>query len=468
MGKIVKLGKETLIYGTSTVVARFLNVALVPFYTYFLATDEYGAVATVFSFLALFNVIYQYGMDQAYLRFTSEQGQDKKQSFSTAFLAVLCTSGIFSLIIYLTATLWARALGIGAQYAFLIQICCIILFLDSLTVIPFAKLRLQHRAWQYVITRTLSIAVNAGMTVYFLKFTSHGLAGVFHANTLASLTALILLSKVIFEDLRPAFSKELFKNMLRFAWPFLPSGLASVFVQVIDKPLLTYLAGLHAVGVYQANFKVGVFMMLIASMFDAAWRPFFLQHAKEDNAKQLFANVMSYYVAVALWVFLGLTFLMPVFIQTKILGYYFIAQDYWGGLNIIPYVLGGYLFYGIYINFMVAPVLTKKTKILMFATILGAVVSITTNVLLVPRIGITGAGVAILFSYMSMALTMFIFTLKVFPIPYDYKRILLLFLAAAAIMFLKNYFNGVAASIILLIIFPIIAFAALYKKDNAF
>ncbi|MDR0291276.1 MAG: oligosaccharide flippase family protein, partial [Elusimicrobium sp.] len=465
MGKIKKLGKETLIYGTSTVVARFLNVALVPFYTYYLATDEYGAVATVFSFLALFNVIYQYGMDQAYLRFTSEQGQDKKESFSTAFLSVLCTSGLFSLTIYLTAALWAAWLGIGARYAFLIQICCMILFIDSLTVIPFAKLRLQHRAWQYVAVRTLSIAINAGMTVYFLKFTSHGLAGVFHANTLASLTALILLSKVISEDLRFAFSKALFKNMLRFAWPFLPSGLASVFVQVIDKPLLTYLAGLHAVGVYQANFKVGVFMMLIASMFDAAWRPFFLQHAKEENAKQLFANVMNYYLAVALWVFLGLTFLMPVFIQTKILGYYFIAPDYWGGLNIIPYVLGGYLFYGIYINFMVAPVLTKKTKILMFATVLGAAVSITTNVLLVPRAGIVGAGAAILFSYISMALAMFIFTLKVFPIPYDYKRIALLFLTAAAVMLLKNYFNGLPAAIILLVIFPTAAFATVYKKD---
>ena len=454
-----------MVYGTSTVIARFLNVALVPFYTYFLATDEYGAVATVFSFLALFNVIYQYGMDQAFLRFTSEPGQDKKESFSTAFLAVCCTSGVFSIIIYFTAGLWADFLGIGSKYAYLIQICCIILFLDSLTVIPFAKLRLQHRAWHYVTVRTISIMVNALSTVYFLKFTKHGLAGVFHANTLASAVALILLLKVILEDLRPAFSKALFKNMLYFAWPFVPSGLASVFVQVIDKPLLTRLAGLDAVGVYQANFKVGVFMMLIASMFDAAWRPFFLQHAKEENAKQLFANVMSYYLAVALWVFLGLAFLMPVFIQTKIFGHYFIAPDYWGGLNIIPLVLGGYLFYGMYINFMVAPVLTKKTKILMVATIIGAVFSVSTNVILVPRIGIIGAGIAILASYISMALTMFIFTLKVYPIPYNYKKIGLLFAAAAVIFALKNYYFGsVPASIILLIIYPAAAFAVLRPR----
>lgn len=116
MKLIKKLGQETLIYGTSTIIARLLNFCLVPLYTYFLVTSEYGIVAAVFSFLALFNVIYQYGMDQAYLRFTSDHQQDKEESFSTAYFSVLCTSVLLSLLIVCTAPLWAKLIGIGPYF----------------------------------------------------------------------------------------------------------------------------------------------------------------------------------------------------------------------------------------------------------------------------------------------------------------------------------------------------------------
>ncbi|MGB2579103.1 O-antigen/teichoic acid export membrane protein [Elusimicrobium simillimum] len=466
MKKIKKLGKETLVYGTSTVIARLLNFCLVPFYTYYLAAADYGVVATVFSFLALFNVIYQYGMDQAYLRFTSEAGQDKEESFSTGFLSVLCTSTILSIIIYFTAAPWAGLLGIGKEWAYLIQLSCAVLFIDSLTVIPFAKLRLQHRAWRFVGVRTISIVINVAANIFFLAKMNLGIKGIFYASILASATAFVLLIPVILEDLRPKFSKTLYKSMLKFAWPFVPSGMASILVNVIDKPLLVYLAGLHMVGVYQANFKVGVFMMLVVSMFDQAWRPFFLQHAKDENAKFIFSTVLSYFTAFALWAALGLGMLMPVIIQTPIFGKYFINPNYWEGIKIIPYVLAGYFFYGIYINLMVAPVLTKKTKILMFATLLGAAVSITTNILLVPRIGITGAGIAIMLSYISMVICMFIFSQRVYPIKYEYKKLAALALLAALAICGNIYFDTLAAKIIILILFPLAAFKIVYNPAS--
>ncbi|WP_424244445.1 O-antigen/teichoic acid export membrane protein [Elusimicrobium posterum] len=466
MKKIKRLGKETLIYGTSTVIARLLNFCLVPFYTYYLATEDYGVVATVFSFLALFNIIYQYGMDQAYLRFTSEEGQDKKESFSTAYISVFCSSIILSLILLISAPLWASLLGIGAEFAFLIRLCAAVLFLDALTVIPFAKLRLQHRSWRFVTVRTIGICVNVGFNIFFLAKTSFGLKGIFYASVLASAVSLILLIPVISEDLRLKFSRPLIKRMFKFAWPFVPSGMASILVNVIDKPLLVYLAGLSVVGIYQANFKVGVFMMLIVSMFDQAWRPFFLQHAKDENAKELFAKVLTYFSAFALWVLFGLVFLMPEIIKTPVFGYYFIHPKYWDGIKIIPYILTGYFFYGIYINFMVAPILTKKTKILMLVTLLGAAVSICTNIILVPKIGIAGAGCAILLSYISMALSMFLFTCKHYPIKYEYKRLAGLALLSAVMVGVNHFYPALAVKIILLTLFPFIAFGISYSKET--
>ena len=155
---VKKLAKETLIYGTSTIAARLFNFFLVPVYTYYLITSDYGIIATVFAFMALFNIIYQYGMDQAYLRFAQEHKD--KNVFSTPFNAVVVSSCVISVLLYLISPLIAAALGIGAQNAYLIKYCCFILALDAMNIIPFAKLRFEHRAWHFVIIRTLSIMVN--------------------------------------------------------------------------------------------------------------------------------------------------------------------------------------------------------------------------------------------------------------------------------------------------------------------
>lgn len=465
VNKVKRLGKETLIYGTSTILARMLNFFLVPFYTYYLITSDYGIIATVFAFMALFNIIYQYGMDQAYLRFAEDA--KTKDTFSTPFLAVCTTSILLSVLIYFLSPVIAGALGIGAQNAYLIKYCVFILAFDALNIVPFAKLRFEHRAWHFVLVRSASIIVNVAGNICALTLFNWGVKGVFAAGILASLTSLILLSAVIKESFVFRFDKTLFKQMFNFAWPFIPAGLASILVNVIDKPLLSHLTSLADVGVYQANFKIGIFMMLIVSMFDQAWRPFFIQEAKEPNAKQTFAEIFTWSFALLGWAFLGLSLLMPLIIQTNIFGLNLINRAYWGGLKIIPFVVGGYFFYGCYINFMVAPVLTKKTTVLMKITLLGAAVSILVNILVVPRIGILGAGWAILASYFIMALSLYIFGQKNYKIDYEYKKIFLIALLIIAGFFVGQYFDNFdmaknyIAKIILLFLYPLIIFTIL-------
>ncbi|MBQ6224453.1 MAG: polysaccharide biosynthesis C-terminal domain-containing protein, partial [Campylobacter sp.] len=282
----------------------------------------------------------------------------------------------------------------------------------------------------------------------------------------ASLTSLILLAPMTIKNFVCRFDKKLFKEMFLFSWPFIPAGMASILVNVIDKPILIHLIGLKEVGIYQANFKIGVFMMLVVSMFDQAWRPFFIQYSSEKDAKELFAQILTYFTAITTWIFLGLTFLMPVIIKTPVFNHYLIAPAYWEGIKIIPLVLGGYLFYGFYINFMIAPVLTKKTRVLMWITLLGAASSILTNLALVPIVGIIGAGFAIFVSYFVMATSLFYFLQKNYPIIYEYKK--LGFIAAALISFLilNNLLNNnLTWQIILLIIYPFIISLVLDKNN---
>ncbi len=427
---IARLGKETLIYGTSTVLARLLNFCLVPFYTFYLLPYQYGLIATTFAAVALLNVIFLFGMDQSYLRFASE-AENKNKVFCQCFYAVLLNGLILGGLLWLFSSSAANLLGLEGNYK-LIQLAAVILLLDVLNMIPFTKLRLERRAWYFAGVRSASIVVNVACNVLFIAVFKWGIESILYANIFASLASLLLLFPVWFKELRHGepcwcLDKNLQKNMLAFAWPFVPAGLASLLVSVIDKPILVHLVGLNDVGVYQANFKIGVFMMLIVSMFDQAWRPFFLSHAQDKDAKKLFARVLTFFTAFSAWVLLGLIFLMPAIIQSNIFGsFHLIAPKYWDGLNIIPLILTGYFFYGLYINFMVGPVITKKTRVLMWITLLGAAVSITVNLSLVPKLGIVGAGWAVALSYLVMAAALFTFTQKVYPVPYQYKKLTLL------------------------------------------
>lgn len=462
--KVKTLGKETLIYGTSTIVARLLNFFLVPLYTYFLAPQDYGIVAAVFAFMAFTNIIYQYGMDQAYLRFAKEN--KTKELFATPLIAVFTSGVLISFILWLLSANIAEFLGIGAKYSYLIKLACFVMALDALNIVPFAKLRFDHKAWQFMLTRTASIVVNVIGNVLVLAYFKSGIKGIFIAGIFASLTSLILLLPMTIKNFVCCFDKKLFKEMFLFSWPFIPAGMASILVNVIDKPILIHLAGLKAVGIYQANFKIGVFMMLVVSMFDQAWRPFFIQYSSEKDAKELFSQIFTYFMAITTWIFLGLTFLMPVIIKTPIFNHYLIAPAYWEGIKIIPLVLGGYLFYGFYINFMIAPVLTKRTRVLMWITLLGAASSILTNFTLVPMVGIIGAGWAIFVSYIVMAVSLFIFLQRNYPLKYEYKKIAFITGVVLVFLALNNLFkNALNAQIILLIIYPLTISFVLDKNN---
>ena len=153
---ILRLGKETLVYGTSTVLARLLNFCLVPFYTYYLATAEYGVVATIFALIALLNVIFLFGMDQSYLRFASEM-KNKNEVFKHCFYGLIGYGSVLGIVLFFGAKPLAAAIGIGATHAHLLHLCVFILLLDMLNMIPFTKLRLQRRAWYFAGVRTLSM-----------------------------------------------------------------------------------------------------------------------------------------------------------------------------------------------------------------------------------------------------------------------------------------------------------------------
>jgi O-antigen/teichoic acid export membrane protein len=442
--KIKSLSKDTLIYGTSTVIQRFLVFILVPLYTNKFPPSEFGIVSNLFAYIAILNVFFSIGFESGYFKFAStlEMGS-KKENFSLPFISVFINSLILSSIIFFLPYTIAPLFQLDAAHAPLLKYASLILFFDAIVLIPFAYLRLHRRAKQFGALKVISISINVALNIILIFGYNWGIEAVFISNAAASGVTFLIFIPLILKNISFTFNKELYKEMLRFSLPIIPAGIGASFVQVIDRPILTYLTNDTTVGIYQANYRLGILMMLFVSIYEFAWRPFFLQTAKEANAKQIFSRIMTLFIFAMCVIFLLLSFYLEDIIKIPLpVRGYLIGKSYWGGIGIVPIVLAGYLLYGIYVNLMAGIYIEKKTKYLPLITGIGAAVNVAVNFALIPKFGMTGAAYATLLSYFAMMVGIYITANKFYKIDYELSKIYLIAFSTIATFAMYSFTAG--------------------------
>jgi O-antigen/teichoic acid export membrane protein len=475
LDKIKQLSKETAIYGISTMVGRFLNFLLVPFYTHIFNRTEFGVYSNIYAFVGIFNIIFIYGMDAAFLKFASKvEVGDDKDNFSTPFLSILLTGIILSAAIALARYPILEMLEVPASYSKLIIYSAGILLIDSLNVIPFLKLRLERKAGKFAAFKLTNIIVNVIFNLVLLLVFKFGIEAIFISNLLATLSSLILLSPTIKQFLRFRLYSPLLRKLLKFGLPFFPASIAAMLIQVVDKPILAHMKDLKTVGTYNACYKLGVFMLLFVSMFQYAWQPFFLQNAEEKNAKELFSKILTLFSIVGGITVIFFTLFTDNIVEFKFFGRSLIAAAYWGGLKIVPIVLLAYLFYGLYVVFSAGIYIKEKSIYVPLVTGIGAIVNVGFNIILIPGYSIMGAAFATLASYVVLAAGFFIVTQKFYRINYEYSKVIKIFLAILIINFIyyyllyNNYLFFVYKLILFLAFTLFIAFFVFEKKEILF
>jgi O-antigen/teichoic acid export membrane protein len=423
--KILRLGKETAIYGLSTIVGRMLNFLIVPFYANFLLPAENGIISNIYAYIAFAFILFSYGMEPAYMRFVSslELG-NKKQNFSVPFMSLLLTSVFFALAIHFNSSSLASLLGMDPSHYQFIQYAGWILCFDALTIIPFASLRMEQKAKRFALLKLFNITCNLLLNLLLILGLRMHAEGVLLANLMASGLTFLAMVGMILRQLTFKFPASLFKELLKFGIPYIPAGLAGIAIQVIDRPIVKALTNDATLGIYQLNYRLGIFMMLIVGMFDYAWRPFFLNHAKDPDAKPLFAKVFTYFILGAMTIFLTVSFFIEDIIRMKFFGRQFFPPVYWQGVEIVPWVLLAYVFTGAYVVFVVGIYLEKKTKYLPLVTGAGALLNVGANFVLIPMIGILGAALSTLLSYIVMAVGIYFASQRFYRVEYEWEKVI--------------------------------------------
>lgn len=455
MANIKSLVKDTAIYGLSSIVGRFLNWCLTPLYTGVFDQSEYGVVTLMYAVVALALIILTYGMETGFFRFANhERWKDPMQVYSTAMASLAVSSAAFVALVFAFASPLSQAMHCAGRESFVtVMAACVAI--DAFTALPFSYLRFRSRAVRFAVIRLTGIAINIGLNLFFILccpwlmvhapgtvdwFYSpeYGVGYIFVANLISSAATLLLLVPD-FTGFRWRFNSELWRMMLVYSAPLLVLGVAGIMNQTLDKIIFPLLYkqpdAMAQLGIYGANYKIAIVMVMFTQAFRFAYEPFIFSKNKEARAKdsnRVYSLVMRYFIIAALGVFLGVMFYLDIL-------RYFINPKYFSGLRIVPIVMAGEVFFGVFFNLSVWYKLTDKTVWGMWLSLLGLAVTVTLNVALVPRFGYMGSAWAAFGCYGVMMVVSYFVGQKHRPINYHLGA-LAVYLAIFAVLYVVGVY----------------------------
>ncbi len=445
--EVKKLAGQTAIYGGTTVLSRLLNYLLVPLHTYlFSNAADYGVVGELYAWTSLFIVILTYGMETAFFRFSQDEGV-KDRVYSTVVGSLLVTSTLFIVL----CSVFAQPIADWLRYPThpeYVRWFSVIIGVDALTSIFFAHLRFLNKALRFAAVKLTNILVNVILNLFFLLLCPWlltknpdsafvntiynpeiGVGYIFIANLVASVVTLLMLFPGILKQ-KFVFDWQLWKKMFRYAFPLLIFGLAGIVNETMDRVLIKRLSlaaePQASVGIYSACYKISILMTIVIQAFKYAAEPFFFRKAKDKDAKETYAEVMTLFVLVCSVIFTGIMLYMDI-VQ------YFVGETYRVGLPIVPILLMANLFLGIFYNLSIWYKLTGQTKFGAYIAIFGAVITLVLNWLLIPRFDYMGAAWTTFACYLSMMVVSYLLGQKYYHVDYDLKRILFYLLFAVAV-----------------------------------
>ena len=435
---IKTLAKETAIYGLSSIIGRFLNWMLVPIYTRVLTgTGEYGIVTELYGWVALLLIILTYGMETGFFRFINKKEESNPiRIYSTILYSLIATSVLFVVAVFLFLQPVGQALGYANHLEF-IGMIAIIVAIDAFLCIPFAYLRYQGKAWRFATFKLLAIGLFISLNIFFLVicpriYATHpewivrfykpdyGVGYIFISNLLSTFFTLLLLLPDILPGLRDKMDFRLLRQILKYSYPILLLGIAGIFNQTADKILFRFLFedktyAAEQLGIYGACFRIAVVMVMFIQAFRYAYEPFvFAKHKKDDDSLTAYIEAMKYFIIFALVIFLGVMFYLDIL-------KYFVGSSYYAGLIVVPIVMLGELFFGIYFNLSIWYKLTDKTLWGACFSTIGCVMTVAVIFLFVPRYGFIACAWASFASNLLMMLFSYFIGQKKYPVSYDLR-----------------------------------------------
>ncbi|MFT3904473.1 MAG: oligosaccharide flippase family protein [Niabella sp.] len=455
MSGIKKLAGQTLWYGVSTILGRFISYLLTPYFTYTISKEMFGEVNMLYAFIPFMNVLFTYGLETSFFRFSNTD--DKQRVYRTTTISILVSTIVLFTLLVIFRRPIAHLLLLEKHVEYVV-IAALIIALDALSTIPFAKLRQDGRPVRFAFVRLTGIFVNIFFVYFFISVcpkieAAHpgsafdlmynknwGVGYIFIANLLQSLVTLLLLTRE-FSGFRFKFDKELWKRIMVYSLPLIIVGFGGMINETIDRIMLGWLAPVateeaakELIAVYSGCYKLSILITLGVQAFRMGAEPFFFKQAAQENAPKVYARIMKFFVITLCFMFLFVMLYLDIW---KLI----FNRTYWEGLGVVPILLFANMFLGIYYNLSIWYKLGNKTSAGAYITIIGALITVAINYLLIPHFGYYASAWATFLCYGTMMVISYSWGQKNYRIPYAHRKLIAFMIIAYLVYLLFTLFK---------------------------
>ena len=483
-GKMAALAKDTAIYGLSSIVGKCLNFILTPLYTYAIKAQGgmYGAYVKLYAWAGLIIVILTFGMETTMFRFANKKENDPHRVFSTAWIFVATLSVIFAALCW-TFTDPICAMLRYPDHTEYVRVMSLVIAIDSIQAIMFSFLRFQKQPVKFAGMKLFNICLSLVLNIILIKgiyepviHNTRSFAWFQPDNVISWAFYINLLCSSImfpffipeFKHLKSGFDPSLMRQMLSYTWPIVILGLAGILNQHADKICYTWIIGgtegEEQLSIYASCCRVAVIMTMLTQAFRYAYEPMVFSAASSDGEgqKKMYSDAMKYFIIFAILAFLAVMFYMDIF-------KYIVGGTYHEGLKVVPIVMMGEIFMGIYFNLSFWYKLTDQTWWGAVFSSIGCAVLLAINFIFVPKVGFIACAWGCFAAFLTCMLLSYFTGQKRYPIAYPLKEIFIYVLLAAvlyvAYILIRNTGLSIWLKLLLNTLLLCVYMAYLLKKD---
>jgi O-antigen/teichoic acid export membrane protein len=458
-GYLRRLATTGAAYTAASIVSKLIAVALLPLYTRYLTTADYGAAEVMFAAVVSASIVVRLGTIEALLRFYYRDGEDPARVVSTSFAALFWVSTAAALVALPFAGSISEAL-LDESAPDLARISIGGLWVLTMFEYLLTLFRLEERARAYFVTTMLSVLAAIALTVVLVVGQGEGARGLLlgsYASGAAFVIGLVVLQR---RRLSLWIDRDLLRRLMRFGLPTMPAELSLYGLNFVDRIIIVHAAGLPEAGLYSLAVKFAQGVNVLVRGFQLAWPPLAYSIRDDDEARRVYATVVTLFAAGCAFVVAGMWLLSRWIVRALA------APEFYGSYKAIGLVATGVTLYALYMVLVVILGRTGRTEFNFPATAAALAANIALNLALVPPLGIVGAGIALVASYLVVLALMYTFTQRLFPVPYEWGRLLRVVLVSALIvgggevLLPTDGFAGLLLRVALWLLYPLVLLAS--------
>ena len=452
-GYLRRLATTGAAYTAASIVSKLIAVALLPLYTRYLKPADYGAAEVLFAAVVAASIVVRLGVIEAVLRFYYKAGEDQARVVATSFAALFWFATAAALIALPFAEPISEALGDpGAD---LTRIAIVGLWVATLHEYLLTLFRLEERARAFFAVTIANVLAAIGLTVALVVGADEGARGLLIGSYASGAVFVLGLIVVHRRRLSLRIDRPLLRRMMRFGLPTMPAELSLYMLNFVDRIIIVRVAGFAEAGLYSLAVKFAQAVNVLVRGFQLAWPPLAYSIRDDDEARRAYALVVTYFVAGCAFVVTGMWLLSRWLVRALA------APEFFASYEAIGLISTAVTLYALYLVLVVILGRTGRTEFNFPATIAALVANVVLNLLLVPPLGIVGAGIALVASYLVVVATMYGFTQRLFPVPYEWGRLAKVVLVSAVLVVLGELllstsgFPALAGRMALLLAYPL-------------